>query len=42
MVGTLICVVAILVGFGFAAHYINSSYEDYKEYIDTQAKNNDR
>lgn len=42
MVATLICVAAVCVLFGFVAHYIDSSYEDFKEYMKTQNKNNDR
>lgn len=42
MLVTLICVAAICVLFCFTAHYIDSSYEDFKEYRDTQNKYNDR
>lgn len=42
MVVTLICTAIILFAFGFAAHYIDSSYEDFKEYMETQNKYNDR
>ena len=31
----LICCVCVF-------HYIDSAYDDYKEYMDTQDKNNDR
>ena len=34
--------IVILVVLGFVCHYIDSSYEDYKEYMKTQNKNNDR
>lgn len=42
MVVTLLCVAAIVVALGFAAHYIDSAYEDFKEYMNTQNKYNDR
>ncbi len=34
--------IAIIIGFGFAVHYIDSAYEDYKEYIETEHKYDDR
>ena len=42
MVVTLVCVAAVVVTLGFAAHYIDSAYEDFKEYMNTQNKYNDR
>lgn len=42
MVVTLVCVAAVVVALGFAAHYIDSAYEDFKEYMNTQNKYNDR
>ena len=42
MVATLICTAAVCVVFYFVARYIDSSYEDFKEYRDTQDKYNDR
>ncbi len=42
MIGTYVCFAIILIAFGCVVHYINSSYEDYKEYMATQNKNNDR
>ena len=34
--------IVILIALGFIVHYIDSAYEDYKEYMETQNKNNDR
>ena len=41
MFGVLLSI-AIVIGLGFAIHYIDSAYEDYKEYIETENKYNDR
>ena len=37
-----ISVVIILVCCGIMFHFIDESYDDYKDYMDTQNKNNDR
>jgi len=42
MIVSIIFTIAIIIGIVAAAKYIDSSYEDFKGYMDTQNTNNDR